>query len=35
MKANELVSITLQPDELVMPQVVLTDIAVQPATSLL
>jgi hypothetical protein len=33
--ANELVSITLQPDELVMPQVVLTDIAVQSAASLL
>jgi hypothetical protein len=34
-ESNELVGITLQPDELVMPQVVLTDIAVQPATSLL
>jgi hypothetical protein len=33
--ANELVSITLQPDELVLPQIALTDIAVQPATSLL
>jgi len=33
-EANELVGITLQPDELVMPQVVLTDIAVQPAGSL-
>ena len=34
-ESNELVGITLQPDELVMPQVVLTDIAVQPAGSLL
>lgn len=34
-ESHELVSVTLQPDELVMPQVVLTDIAVQPATSLL
>jgi hypothetical protein len=32
---NELVSITLRPDELVMPQIVVTDIAVQPAVSLL
>ena len=32
---NELVSITLRPDELVMPQIALTDIAVQPAASLL
>lgn len=32
---NELVGITLRPDELVLPQVVLTDIAVQPAGSLL
>lgn len=34
-EGNELVGITLQPDELVLPQIVLTDIAVQPATSLL
>jgi hypothetical protein len=34
-ESNELVGITLQPDELVLPQVVLTDIAVQPAGSLL
>jgi len=33
--ANELVSITLQPEELVTPQIVLTDIAVQPAAVLL
>jgi len=33
--ANELVSVALQPDELVMPQVALTDITVQPAASLL
>ena len=32
---NELVSITLRPDELVMPEIALTDIAVQPAASLL
>ena len=32
---NELVSITLRPDELVMPEMALTDIAVQPAASLL
>jgi hypothetical protein len=32
---NELVSITLQPDELVMPQIALPDITVQSATSLL
>lgn len=32
---NELVSITLGPDELVMPQIALADIAVQPAASLL
>ncbi len=34
-ESNELVGITLQPDELVLPLVVLTDIAVQPAGSLL
>lgn len=33
--ANELVGLTLAPDELVLPQIALTDIAVQPATSLL
>ncbi len=34
-ESNELVGINLQPDELVLPQVAVSDIAVQPAGSLL